>query len=160
MKNKYYQPKIEEFCVGFEYEYQEKDGWKKTEIFESSFTSGSTGLNEYIDNDFNFICENIDCGNIRVKHLDREDIESENWAFEKVIYEDDNGNDLFSDGFIFRQDSEHWFELVFIDKTTVFIQKKWYKNSVSQMCRTVFYGTILNKSRLKLVMVMLNIEKK
>ena len=137
MKNKYYQPKIEEFCVGFEYEYQEKDGWSKTEIFESSFTSGSTGLNEYIDNDFNFICENIDCGNIRVKHLDREDAEELGWV---------------SDGSYFILGNYAlWFDEKSI-KIAVLGDYDFEENG--------FQGTILNKSELKKLMVMLNIEKK
>jgi len=67
MKNKYYTPTIEEFHVGFEYEYQDgvdkdnKDVWKKTICTKSDFRY----LSKTKIKDFR-----------RVKYLDREDIES------------------------------------------------------------------------------------
>lgn len=63
MENKYYTPEIEEFHVGFEYEYRE-DGngkWKK-EVFKEGRGLSYAG--------------EIDDEEVRVKHLDREDIES------------------------------------------------------------------------------------
>ena len=80
MENKYYTPEIEEFHVGFEYEHLAKgylwflngggpkDTWMK-ETFSGG--AGQDGESE--------VCELdtlIDDKAVRVKHLDREDIES------------------------------------------------------------------------------------
>ena len=62
MKDKYYTPEIEEFHVGFEYEVNYgKDRWVKE------------GLH-YAPQVVTLPYKNLE--NIRVKHLDREDIES------------------------------------------------------------------------------------
>lgn len=59
---KYYTPSIEEVHHGFEYEFHYMvEGWKK-EHFEKM--------------DFNYLAENIKEELIRVKYLDKEDIES------------------------------------------------------------------------------------
>tara|TARA_R110000764_G_scaffold139641_1_gene227706 strand:- start:1843 stop:2238 length:396 start_codon:yes stop_codon:yes gene_type:complete len=63
MENKYYTPEIEEFHVGFEYEAKPKGS---TEVDYSPFTW--RGDNSMIT-EFNSSA-------IRVKHLDREDVES------------------------------------------------------------------------------------
>jgi len=182
MEAKYYVPEIENFHIGFECEKKDEQLFLKEagNAFDSKVELKHIfGVDEKINIDCNkwFVPHIVDFNDMkrlqffalnpstlkeefRVKHLDREDVVSENWVFEKVIFEDDNGNDLLSDGFVFRKDTECWFELVFIDETTIFIQKKWYKNNVTQMCRTVFQGTILNKSELRKIMKQLNIQGK
>lgn len=166
MENKYYTPSIEEFHVGFEYEMKQgfMDGTVKSqEDFDLAiWEKRKTTIGELVYIERALTGKNAQnglCG-IRVKHLDREDLLSENWMPERIIHEDDDGNDLFSDGFVFRKTPDIWFELVFISKTDIFIQKKWYKTSLSQMCRTVFFGTILNKSELNKIMKMINILEK
>lgn len=57
--NKYYQPSIEEFHVGFEYEFSEGGPWYKR---------------EFKSNDYNML--NSPLFAVRVKYLDKEDIES------------------------------------------------------------------------------------
>jgi hypothetical protein len=65
MENKYYTPKIEEFHVGFEYEVLHDDNkWIKESICKKP---------EVVSLPY-MILENI-----RVKYLDREDIESFGW---------------------------------------------------------------------------------
>lgn len=67
MENKYYIPSIEEFCVGFEYEYAaDTDGYDKV-YWKSDITTGEDILGFEEDSDLN---------HIRVKYLDSEDIES------------------------------------------------------------------------------------
>ncbi len=71
-KEKYYTPSIEEFHVGFEYEYSdniEYSNWIKHTI---------NNLPDYID-----CVEDIKYELIRVKYLDREDIES--FGFESIV---------------------------------------------------------------------------
>ena len=61
-ENKYYTPNIEEFYVGFEYEYSTgANKWKHSKCVKSDFRE----LQWHIDNGFR-----------RVKYLDKEDIES------------------------------------------------------------------------------------
>ena len=64
MKDKYYTPKINEFHEGFVYESRfDKDSeWKKYQI-ETFYNMQS-------------ICDKVRSGDVRVKYLDREDIES------------------------------------------------------------------------------------
>ncbi len=73
MKDKYYTPAIEEFHVGFEYEYKERRVWKKDELGISDVISGNCGANEYVENGMDAIVDELEKCNIRVKHLDRED---------------------------------------------------------------------------------------
>jgi len=68
MENKYYTPTIEEFHVGFEFEFRhsdyKEDGWKK-------FTTPVFNMER---EDCPFACQTLE--EYRVKYLDREDIES------------------------------------------------------------------------------------
>ena len=68
MKNKYYTPTIEEFCIGFEYEELSNVGsWYKTQFGDNN--------GEY-NNELSECYWNITHDKIRVKYLDKEDIES------------------------------------------------------------------------------------
>ena len=145
MENKYYHPKIEEFCVGLEFEeFDGVNGWKKRSIDCDEISSFFHFANSYPEL-------------LRVKHLDREDIESENWEF---VAEANNNSFFYKkqiNGKIYRL--HHCVNLkgvsIFIcdDDGMIFSQNK-------RVGLSIFSGTILNKSRLKLVMEMLNIEKK
>ena len=76
MENKYYTPTIEEFHVGFEYEVNfgsiENPDWVKESLYRGT---------EVIVLPF-MITQNI-----RVKYLDKEDIESLGWEFVSLKYE-------------------------------------------------------------------------
>lgn len=79
MENKYYTPTIEEFYVGFEFEYLKNNKWKTSNNFVEELTEWdieATSTVEY----------KIEDNEVRVKYLDRQDIESLNW-----IYETTNG---------------------------------------------------------------------
>lgn len=65
--NKYYTPEIEEFFVGFEYELRQADIWQKEKV-------------QYND----CFCD-LQGDGLRVKYLDKEDIESLGWTFFKQI---------------------------------------------------------------------------
>ena len=89
MVNKYYTPELEEFHVGFEYEHKEcfLDGTVKTqEDFDNSKWVKQTcdsGI-IYIERALNSKnAKNGLCG-VRVKHLDREDIESLGFNYDKT----------------------------------------------------------------------------
>jgi len=73
MENKYYTPTLEEFHVGFNYEaestqYPDKNNWHPETFY----------MNE---GHFNLVNINtLHSKKVRVKHLDREDIESLGWV--------------------------------------------------------------------------------
>jgi len=82
----YYTPELEEFCIGFLYEYkwnswngyfEKTDEWIKEEFLGA----GGSQLNE--ETEIDCIEECIKKGTLRVKHLDREDIEGEGWGFDQ-----------------------------------------------------------------------------
>lgn len=137
MENKYYQPEIEEFYIGFEYEFTDnviESEWQKAIIKDGTqiddITRKHKGANAY---------------SLRVKHLDREDIESEGWVPLKLSEEN------FS--WILETDKDVYFKLDFDKRNNpiVFI-------SNSEL-RTIFEGTIKNISELRKIMKMLGIEK-
>jgi len=127
MKDKYYTPEIEEFHVGFEYEYNGKC------IFTNDMSIAF--MNYLITNNNK---------QIRVKHLDQEDIESFDWEFKLNGYSED-GVTTFSkfqkgDKFLLLEDNLY---------TTI-----WMENLNSVV---YFRGTIKNKSELKRILKQIGI---
>ncbi len=79
MKEKYYTPEIEEFCVGLEFEMDDTwGGWKKLvltdEMLKGNVMIGLGSGNERVPY----------YHKTRVKYLDREDIESLGWEYIKT----------------------------------------------------------------------------
>lgn len=144
MKNKYYTPTIEEFHVGFEYEYLESEKWEKETITEGSLSSGDCGADHYVENDFNHIRNLLPKDKIRVKHLDREDIESLGW---KDI--EDNFFELFNNGLIHK---------ILLVNGNVWIYFKQNIGNEKIVDKTLFFGKIKNKSELQKLMIQLNIK--
>ena len=120
MENKYYTPELHEFFDKFEYESFDII-WKK-EIFDFR--------------DLDVIDDEIREGKIRVKHLDREDIESLGWSFSNV------NTPYFSLNGFYLVINNQWL--------TIYEDKGADEYS--------FRGTIKIKSELKKIMQMLNIE--
>ena len=73
MDNKYYHPSIEEFHVGFEYEYRNHDGTVKNNTVLNSWNKSTiSDLNE-----LSYVERGLQTpNNTRVKYLDKDDIES------------------------------------------------------------------------------------
>jgi len=127
MENKYYTPTIEEFHVGFEYEalwgIENIDGeWLKETFSEKSSISSLEGK-------------------IRVKLLDREDIESEGFKFENGMFFKENINELY-----------------YLDKYFDFDTKYTISRLHTQDKYVLFEGTIKNKSELQKLLVQLGIK--
>ena len=139
MENKYYTPTIEEFHVGFEYEeetiiytdkgwFTHKDlGWEK-KIFDST---------SYMEN--YYLSERVKRGlvgkynpTIRVKYLDREDIES--LGFAQTV-----------------EDQYTLDDIEFLIDDDLFVQ-------IIKDDGFLFQGTIKNKSELKKVLKMIGYE--
>ena len=76
MENKYYLPKIEEFHIGFEYEVRQQEMQYGECVYGNEW--------ETIECEGNMFLQYIDIssGNIRVKYLDRSDIESFGFKFD------------------------------------------------------------------------------
>jgi hypothetical protein len=171
----YYTPVIEEFHVGFEYEaflqqvkvletpHQEGNdwvypvenigyNWVKQEYKQDSFL-------EYdcIDEEASY--RNIYPSEIRVKYLDREDIESLGWEYdnngepypEREPYELPTSFDLDTQ----LEDGICYILYLYSDKT-VWIE--WIKDCAGM--GYIFKGTIKNKSELKTVLKQLGIWQK
>lgn len=123
MTDKYYTPTIEEFCWDFEYEIEWSTRWKKFKV----------------DQWFNFQGPIID-DKIRVKYLDREDIESLGFK------QDHNHNDVrfgYTNGSTRIQHTPH--------RNNIEIYQWGHESD------TVSGITIKNKSELKRLLKQLNI---
>jgi hypothetical protein len=150
MENKYYTPTIEEFHVGFEYEelnfiytdkgwYTDKrEGWVKKEYQCANYLE-MYYLQKKLELD---IFKEV----IRVKYLDREDIESLGFHYSDNSYywltENTKGNELDLE-LIFNYE-EHYIQIL---------------NWAGSYSFTLFEGYIKNKSELKQVLKMLQINE-
>lgn len=141
MEPKYYTPEIEEYHVGFEYYWRNSDGYTQDELIPNTIKN----VEQIIDIQ-NPIYE------IKVKALDREDIESLGWVLDSCVegecfYEHKSSNmtSQYDWGLIMREKEE-----------TVEI---YDRNKRPDSLPLGFYGIIRNKSELKMIMRMVGIAK-
>jgi len=132
MDNLYYIPEIEEFRVGFEFEYDNSREWMKHVV----------EINYYFED----LLYNIGSGEIRVKYLDKQDIEECGFTHTKTVLQEFYewkdvhikpevyGYRIWELQCCHRPDT-HWFEL-----KAHFEDGNW---------STLFEGKIRNKSELK-----------
>lgn len=164
MKPTYYQPDISEFHVGFEFEVNE-DGKYVPHTFATKpgfndlIPIGKSGYSEVINwyrpwDIEGFLKE----GKIRVKHLDRTDIEACGW-------EDKNSGGIFNAAGMFDYElTSSGMPLGFVNygKPNTYrltqMDKCWFTISATGHPQTLFYGTILNKSELLFQMKRLGIK--
>lgn len=141
---KFYTPKIEEFHTGFQYESKQgfQDGTVKTQeqfdnaTWESKTTDGFDLA--YIDRALNGRNhQNNICG-IRVKYLDRSDIEELGWAFKNVYTERDG-------------------ETFYRGANRIIFWRTERKLFISDPDVGLFEGTIKNKSELKVLLTQIGI---
>lgn len=162
MENKYYVPEIDEFHVGFEYEYVTNIG--VTTDDDSKWDSFLFGDQEKFKSwDWRLLLQ--DCLKrklIRVKHLDREDIESLGWIFNHKVIINDEGS-LYVDSWVINIDKTEnkrkYFQL-YLNDGKYYISYIEYTNSVGRYESDIFQGTIKNKSELTKILAQLNILKK
>lgn len=151
METKYYTPTIEEFHVGFEYEYlgdrfnwmhdNPTKGWNK-ESFEHLVGDDGDSMSGEVRS-------MIESDRVRVKHLDQEDIESEGWGLkpEGCFGQSDDGEELFT--FYIKEEYT-------MLHTSENILRVFKSNQIGQLA-CLFNGTIKNKSELKQVLKMIGI---
>jgi hypothetical protein len=132
MENKYYTPELEEFCEGFEYEVNNTPGlsdeWTPVKI---------SGLN-WFPSEFQIVSLKI-----RVKYLDKEDIERLGWNSIPV----DRSRLKRLDSLCFELKDKL---LIFFNNTVKIITSDWQK--------CYFEGVLKNKSELKKLMKQLRIN--
>jgi len=143
VKNKYYTPEIEEFHVGFEYEVKVPEGkcWSK-EIFHLNELHIKLIKHVAIQDEFTHRA-------IRVKYLDKDDIESLGWSYDHDMKESDEN--------IYNKDN--WMMLHENGKISITYRDPCKNEEVMIKLRTteVYNITIKNKSELKKLMKQLNI---
>lgn len=156
MESKYYTPDISEFYVGFEYEMSTEMVCKtlasrpQIEWFKQIFD----GISPY---SFEFIKHSLDIKSnlVRVKYLDREDIES------LIITDKKDYNTYFK----LRSEDEnelifqtYWVdESEFLDEEYIYWDIKYNRIKITHKFKTLFWGTIKNKFELKKLLTQLNI---
>lgn len=147
--NKYYTPSIEEFHVGFEYEYLDNNlkTWKPNVI--ESYMLITPNIGEACDSEITEIFRELKEGNIRVKYLDREDIES--LGFDKTFKNE------FGIEYLFYENKDYQYCLYHSEKNVIIFRAdknvSWmFPPSFSEAYRPIFSGIIKNKSELKRVL--------
>lgn len=154
MESKYYIPTIEEFHIGFNFEYKDWNKKYKQVDFKSWINPNKENLlpfdklTEYdLLRNFNILDmmlkRSID--DIKVKYLDKEDIESLGWKSNKVPYQFYNDN---SDFYFFIPSNSSNF--IILGENEICISSKRYEE-------TIFRGIIKNKSELKILIKQLGI---
>ena len=167
MENKYYTPGLKEFHVGFEYEakfftekqkpneklsdYLKNHPENKIEWRKMVWTDTSSFLYEMnVENDgFDGIKSITVPDSIRVKHLDREDIEECGWECIMFNKEYNSGEFKISPNKILSFNLVDYFCI---------IKHINFPEAVEPNIISIFQGVIKNKSELIKLMEMLNIE--
>jgi|ERR1035437_8972643 hypothetical protein len=157
MENKYYHPTLDEFHVGFEYEYLCCENIHHPEHWFATTFEGVTEYDDLANNTLLDIKEIIERGNeIRVKYLDEEDIESLgfiNWTVEWT----DPARYYFTKSLLDGSESiKKGIQLYFIfgsyDRDHVLIY-----NITDEIKHILFDGVIKNKSEFKKLLKQLSI---
>lgn len=146
--NKYYTPEIEEFHVGFEYEFHlmgasgkyKKDVWKPFRF-------------ELLDDDLIDIVDELEDGFIRVKYLDREDIESLGFSSSNFINTHFTKEHSTYDGYkVEIQTFNHERNDKRENKVRIFIFNEFNFKNLNVAKSQIFIGDIKNKSELKRIL--------
>lgn len=152
---KYYTPTIEEFHVGFEYEkLWYDDSWSKEILEEWEIYAPNLGPRESGSSSLEDIFDYLKHNNIRVKYLDKEDIESLGWKLgilrlfnkELTVF----GSEKYPN-YVLTTPIEVYEKTHIIDISRV--------ESIGKGLSRVFRGTIKNKSELKRLMKQLSINE-
>lgn len=144
-ENKYYTPTIEEFHVGFEYEIQDWDGFSGEDGQCSSYSFSPRQFSK--DYSLKDILLAIIEEQVRVKYLDKEDIE--NLGF-KLNEFSDHIQTIYSKGFISIFIYNH--NAIAITNTGL-----GRETNCGYCHHTLFEGIIKNKSELKVLLKQLSI---
>lgn len=156
MEAKYYTPTLEEFHIGFEYEYMNGDKWEKSEITIQDYKT--TGWDYEKQN--SWFEEELLGGirTVRVKYLDQEDIESLGFirdcerAGYKFFLELENKDQLLLENLSLTTNMSDMFQIKLWHKEKGLYGEDTYYGDI------LFIGRIKNKSELKKLIQQLNIH--
>jgi len=150
-ENKYYTPEIEEFHVGFTYEF------------------GKDYLGQYLWTEFYIdhadvlsaweLEEQIDDGHVRVKYLDREDIESLGW---ESVDKNNSGKKFYEGSFENSTRGLMYFEHDWLNNKITIKHPNYFRDGSGRFDGfiTIIDGAVIkNKSELRKLMNMLQITK-
>jgi len=160
MVEKYYTPTIEEFCVGFECELRNSSGknyeWEPFKIVgvDDGEISGSKMDWSFYDS-ANAIKDEM----IRVKYLDKQDIEECGWHSEMVVNVWSEDDDII-DGYVINKNNTDTYVLLHSEEGNIvgiYLQRIYNEFSGNWEEHRLFSGYINNKSELKNIMKMINI---
>lgn len=162
----YYTPDISEFHVDFEYEeedtiYTDK-GWytKKSNIFKKCIYGNDSYIQNYYLNER--IKRNLFVNKVRVKYLDRQDIEE--LGFIQNTFIDGSTSETHISASLKNNDIEIY--LGYSPETYRLNIRKYipefskYLDRIDYKCEPLFNGFIKNKSELKTLLKQLNINEK
>lgn len=145
-EKKYYTPKIEDFHVGFEFEYKVtgEKGWVKTLLKDEDLEAEDPGGWGW-DSTIAFYHRLLRDNNVRVKHLDKEDIESLGFIYRRIV------NDIYEEYTPIEYNT--------LPSTGNIILRNTKSNEVIcfKKLNNKFEGNIKNKSELKKVLKMIEI---
>ena len=157
---KYYTPSIEEFHVGFEYEYRNHDGTVKNNTVLNYWNKSTiSDLNE-----LSYVERGLQTpNNTRVKYLDKDDIESLGFTHDPNEDQEETPCQFdihgYSSGYILdHQDTELKTAYIMYHFPDNFVIIESIVNCGSGKENMLFRGTIKNKSELEQVLKMLNIK--
>lgn len=154
METKYYTPTIEEFHVGFEFQRKEEH---RLHIRNEFPKTNKWTLKKWDENQIRIgklRCE-INEGNIRVKELDQEDLESLGWKMTKNFNYEIQFQFIINDYKFYDCSYDFEDKILLIEE---FIQEKLVANTINNYnSYTLFKGEIKNKSELKRIMKQLQI---
>jgi len=150
VEDKYYTPQLEEFHLGFRFEFMKGDKWQKDEL--SNYDITSSHQMEECENFIEEIIKGI--RDVRVKYLDREDIEELDWVhYSKSI------NDWFNWESTIRLESGHFMkfklQIGYFDHRVRIIANE-YEGANDEV---FFEGYLNNYNELQKLMKQLNIQK-
>ena len=145
MKNKYYTPSIEEFRVGFKYELKDLNVYRKDKYDGSQVLKSKSYYDDH-GCEYDAIEDDLKLPNyIRVKYLDKQDIESLGFSYCKT-----------HPGMEQMEFDKGEYELTYDPN---FKGKQWLRiNLEGEGDVTLFSGSIKNLSELKILLKQLNIK--
>jgi hypothetical protein len=155
----YYTPEIEEFCFDFEYEVIEEFGsltdivnnpddhkWRKMKF------PGIVAFGGYVGEWVFILADFIYKKYVRVKHLDRQDIEEEGWTFSRNPFP---AKPWLNNGYWIKIEDQGYCLHHNTEINHIYI----YEPNFDQGLGTLFRGIIKNKSELRRLMKQLGITK-
>ncbi len=143
--NQYYTPELEEFHVGFEFEYSHNKINYKKQIYDGSQVLKSKSY--YDDHGCEYDAVEDDLKHIRVKRLDREDIESLGFRTNEMTTPISFESDFYE------KKHKGIFRVCLVENEHFVYVKKMYEKDV----KTIFSGIIKNKSELNRLLKQLGI---